>query len=127
LQTTIAPREVFVTVPAPSIALAQLDGGVQFYSYEGQIGVAGLLQNLNIDLTAIPALIRADPFFADQVEIKVQALATGISFFGPSEVTSADFTSGPNQPNEYLTVQVSSDLVTRQISLLLEIRHTYTR
>jgi hypothetical protein len=116
-----------MAVPAPSIALAEIPGGVQHYSFVGEVGVSGVAQDLNIDLTAIPARIRQDPYFVEQFQLTVEAITAGITSIGPPTLTSGDFTSSPNEPNEYVTIQVSSDLATRQISLLAEARHTYTR
>lgn len=116
-----------MAVPSPSISVSDIPGGVQHYLFDGQIGVAGVAQTLNIDLTAIPARIRRDKNFQDQLVVTVKSLEQGLTEIGPALLTSANFFDDGLEPNAYIAVLVTSDVATRNAQILVEARHTATR
>lgn len=116
-----------MAVPAPSIAVVQLAGGVHHYRYTGNVGVAGVAQTLNVDLTAIPERLRRDPNFQDQLKVDFKALDTGLSAVSPAVLTAGDFFDDGDAVNAYFALSVTSDLATRQCLVLIELPHTYTR
>jgi hypothetical protein len=119
-----------VSVPAPSITPTLVPGSTNNLLYAGNVGAAGVNTDLNISLMGFPEHIRLDPQFRDQLLVTFKSLDANLSFAGPNVLVDADFVPVPGtdpQPNEYVQIQVTSDLVTRQCMILLEHRHTYTR
>ena len=119
-----------MSVPAPSIAPAAIPGGSNNLLYTGDVGVAGVNADLNIALTAFPQFIREDPRFRDQLYITFKSLDANLTFAGPNVLPDGAFVPVPGTdplPNEYVRVQVTSDLATRQCMILLEHRHSAIR
>lgn len=113
-------------VPAPAIKPLAVSGGKHTYVYQGNVGVAGVAANLNIDLTDIPVYIRQDPAFISMLYVTFKSLADEITAVAPSTIASSDF-HGSVSGDYYVTLQVTSDLVTRQCMVLVEPRHSLTR
>lgn len=115
-----------MAVPAPSIAPSAIPGGKNHLVFTGNVGVAGVSQNLNISLMAFPEQIRKDPSFQDQLQVTFKALDDNITFVGPATLAAGNFFDNPNV-NEYVQVQVTSDLTTRQCMVIVEHRHSIGR
>lgn len=115
-----------MAVPSPSIAPSLIPGSTNNLVYTGNVGVAGVSQNLNIDLRAFSEQIRKDARFRDQLLVTVKALDDNITFVGPATLADGNFFNSTGI-NEYVQVQVTSDLSTRQCMVIVEHRHTSVR
>lgn len=114
-------------VPSPNIAVSVIPGGVMNYLYNGPIGVAGVLQTLYVDLTAIPETIRRDKNFQDQLLLEAKSLEQGLSDIQPAILAPANFFDDGAAVNAYISLLVTSDLAARTALILVHPRHTKTR
>lgn len=115
-----------MAVPSPAIKPLAVSGGAHTYVYQGNVGVSGSVQNLNIDLTAIPIYIRRDPDFIPMLWVIFKSLSDDITVVSPSNLQSSDF-HGSVSGDFYVTIQVTSGSTTDQCMLLVEPRHTISR
>lgn len=119
-----------MSVPSPSIAPAPVGGTTHNLLYQGDVNASGVSADLNISLMGFPEHIRLDPFFRENLVISFQTLNSNLTFAGPPVIPDSAYVPVPGtdpQPNEYVRIQVTSDLPTRQCVIGLTHRHSYTR
>ncbi len=116
-----------MAVPSPSIRPVQEPGGTHTYVYSGIVEQSGSAQDLNIDLTDIPLVIRQDPKFRGMLLVTFKSLNDNLSAVGPAVLQNADFHDDGAETNAYLTVQVTSDVDTRTCLVIVEPRHSIGR
>lgn len=115
-----------MAVPSPAIKPLLVQGGTHTFVYRGAVGVSGVAQDLNIDLTDIPKYIRLDPDFIPQLQVTFKSLDDGLTAVAPDNLQSADF-HGSVSGDFYVTVQVTSDAIGNLCMVLVEPRHTISR
>lgn len=113
-----------MAVPAPSIAPTLIAGSTNHATFQGACGIAGVAQDLYIDLTCFAENIRLDPNFSSQLYVIVKSLSDGLSQVGPTNPASV---TTVDEENEYTTIQVTSDNVANQFLVIVEHRHTVGR
>ena len=119
-----------MSIPSPSVKPLRVPGGTHTYVYRGIVEQSGVAQDLNIDLTDIPLIIRQDPHFQDMLFVEFKSLNNALTFAGPDALTPGDTSLWHNdgdETNAYLTIQVTSDLDTRLCFILVEPRHSIGR
>lgn len=116
-----------MAVPSPSVKPLQEPGGTHTFVFNGEIGQSGSAQDLNIDLTEIPLYIRKDPRFQNQLYVILKSLDSNVTFAGPAVLGADEFHDDGAETNAYVTIQVTSDAVDREIMLLVEPRHSIGR
>lgn len=113
-----------MAVPSPSVQPTVITGGIYHFRYSGAIGVSGVAQNLNIDLTQIQLQLRTSANFTNQLQVEVKALDTGITDVSPAILATSDF---HGSPIEYVTVQVTSDSVANECMILVTLPQSSIR
>jgi hypothetical protein len=114
-------------IPSPSVKPLREPGGTHTYIYQGIVEQSGVAQDLNLDLTAIPLIIRQDTHFQSMLLVTFKSLDNALTFAGPPLLTATEFHDDGDETNAYLTIQVSSDLDTRECMILVEPRHSIGR
>lgn len=119
-----------MSIPSPNVKPLRVPGGTHTYVYSGIVEQSGTAQDLHIDLTDIPLILRQDQHFQAMLLIEFKSLDNGLSFAGPADLAPGDPLIWHNdgaETNAYLTVQVTSDLDTRPCLILVEPRHSIGR
>lgn len=113
-----------MAVPAPSVQPTAITGGNLHFRFVGAVGVNGVAQDLNIDLTQMQLQLRNSKNFTDQLEVQFQALDPGITAVAPVTLVAGDF---HGSPIEYVTLQVTSDNVANQCAITITLPHSVVR
>ena len=116
-----------MAVPSPSVKPLRETGGTHTYIYSGIVEQSGAAQDLNIDLTEIPLVIRKSSDFQGMLFIIFKSLDSNLSAAAPSVLQASDFHNDGTETNAYVTLQVTSDVDTRECLVIVEPRHSIGR
>lgn len=116
-----------MSVPSPSIKPLREPGGTHTYIYNGIVEQSGSAQDLNIDLTEIPLIIRQSADFQGMLFVIFKSLDSNLTAVGPAILQASDFHDDGSETNAYVTVQVTSDTDERECLVIVEPRHSIGR
>lgn len=104
------------------LSLTQTPGGILHYTYAGAIEVAGNPAVQSVDLTAFPIYVRQDPNFANQLNVVIKALESGVS-----NATDLQVVNDSNGIPVSASFNVVSDDVSNDVSIFVWLTQSIVR